>query len=171
MSIPKKTYLFTWNPSLWKWEDLNKNINEVNNHGITIHKWAVASHKKLKIGDRAFLIKLGKKDKGPKGIMASGYIETESFLGPHWNGVSDDIYYTVIAFDTILDFEKQDLLFLETLRAKISKTYNWTPRNCGIEINNDITKLLEEFWFEISIKQNFINSFLHVKPSIVIATT
>ena len=66
-----KTYLFSWNPKKWTWETLESDIENIEKTGRSSLQWSVVSHKKIKQGDRAFLMRLGE---NPKGIIASGFI-------------------------------------------------------------------------------------------------
>jgi 5-methylcytosine-specific restriction protein A len=78
-----KTFLFAWNPKKWDWTTLEQSIEQIEQTGRSSEKWSVISHKKIKQGDRAFLMRLGKE---PKGIMAAGFVSTPPFLSKHWNG-------------------------------------------------------------------------------------
>ena len=83
--MPKQnTFLFIWNPKMWsQWMDPNnepyieKNIEELNSTGKVVLKWNCQSHKAIKLGDRAFLARVGS---DPKGIFGSGKVVSEPFL-------------------------------------------------------------------------------------------
>jgi 5-methylcytosine-specific restriction protein A len=77
------TYLFTWNPKQWTWEDLALRANDSASGKIVAERWSChANAKRIKKGDRAFLIRLGEE---PKGIIASGWTTSDPQLGLHWN--------------------------------------------------------------------------------------
>ena len=59
-----KTFLFAWNPNKWNWTTLEQSIDQIEQTGRASKKWSVVSHKKIQLGDRAFLIRLGKEPKG-----------------------------------------------------------------------------------------------------------
>jgi hypothetical protein len=72
-----KAYLFGWNPVKFKWEDIDDDIQKLHTEGKLEEDWSVASHKTIKPGDRAYVVRVGVE---PKGIFASGYISSEPFL-------------------------------------------------------------------------------------------
>jgi 5-methylcytosine-specific restriction protein A len=76
------TYLFVWNPNNWEWKDLDSMIETLNKTGVTSTQWSCASHKSIRLGDRAFLIRLGTQ---PKGILGSGYVSSMPFQASHWS--------------------------------------------------------------------------------------
>ena len=51
-----KTFLFAWNPKKWNWTTLEEDIDQIEQTGQASEKWSVISHKKIKTGDRAFLM-------------------------------------------------------------------------------------------------------------------
>ena len=60
------TFLFIWNPEKGIWKDLDESIEILRNTGYVSEPRSCISHKKIKIGDRVFLLRLGKE---PKGII------------------------------------------------------------------------------------------------------
>jgi 5-methylcytosine-specific restriction protein A len=57
------TYLFVWNPTVWKWTHLELSIELLNKTGSFAEPWSCSSYKKVKPGDRAFLVRVGKSPK------------------------------------------------------------------------------------------------------------
>ena len=84
-----KTFLFAWNPKKWDWTTLEQSIEEIKKTGKITDKWSVVSHKKIKPGDRVFLMRLGKE---PKGIMASGF----GFDTDYFDEANDNVVCLVI---------------------------------------------------------------------------
>jgi 5-methylcytosine-specific restriction enzyme A len=58
------TYLFVWNPEKWNWTTLEESIDLLQQTGRMSERWSCISHKAIKIGDRAFLVKVGTAPKG-----------------------------------------------------------------------------------------------------------
>ncbi len=137
----QNSFLFAWNPSKWPWEDLEKNIEELQKAGKVTLRWSCRSHKQVKVGDRAFLVRLGS---NPKGIMASGWIVSGPFLSQHWSGQEKDTYRVYIEFDTILNPNKQSILSVRSLTAG----QQWTPQSSGISIKSGNAEELEKQWFD-----------------------
>jgi hypothetical protein len=76
-------YLFAWNPAKWDWKDLLDDIDQVKTAGKVTIRWSCTSYRRIKLGDRVFMVRLGSE---PRGIMASGRVASEPFTAPHWNG-------------------------------------------------------------------------------------
>lgn len=159
----QNSYLFAWNPDKWKWEDLENNIEELQNKGTTTLRWSCRSHKSIRIGDRAFLVRLGDI---PRGIMASGYVVSEPFLSPHWSGEEKDVPRVLIEFDVILNPNKEPILTLDLLKTGNLINQHWTPQASGISIQTDCVEELEATWFEFLTTQN-----IRVNPFTVSADT
>ncbi|MGJ1225347.1 HNH endonuclease [Sphingobacterium siyangense] len=161
-----RTYLLAWNPNKWDWEDLENKISEVNRTGATSQIWSIASYKKAQIDDRVFLMKLGKDNKKSKGIMASGYIKSEPFLAPHWDGSGKLLHRAKIEFDNVLDYKSQQLLSLEKLEEDVCSSFTWTPQNSGIQIKREVAEKLEEKWFDLTMKGPSASILAKSQPSI-----
>ena len=146
-----KTFLFAWNPKKWNWEALEKDIEKIENAGRTTEMWSVVSHKKIKPGDRAFLMRLGQE---PKGIMAAGFVLSKPFLSKHWSGENKLVNRVMIEFEVILNPSVEPILGLDFLNTGNLAKGNWTPQSSGIEISSEITDELEAVWFQFLTTQN-----------------
>lgn len=145
-----KTWLFTWNPNNYKWDDqiygykeLRKDISQT---GCAFGKWSCGVNKSICKGDRIFLIRLGA---NARGIVASGFAETGVFEGSHWDlqkaaegAVTRRIY---IRFDKILNIDADELLPYEKLQY-IDHHYHWSPQGSGVSIPDDTATRLEIHW-------------------------
>lgn len=157
-----KTFLFTWNPAKFDWDDINESIKEIETSGRTSLNWSIVSYKKVKPGDRAFVMRLGKE---PKGIMGSGVIKSGARLKKHWSGENKMVYYAKVEFDIILHPDQEPLLSLEFLKSgKLSK-FNWTPQASGIEIPQTHADELETAWFNFLGSQYILNNPLSTDES------
>jgi 5-methylcytosine-specific restriction protein A len=147
-----KAFLFAWNPKKWNWTTLEQNIEQVKIAGKITEMWSVASHKKIRIGDRAFLMRLGEE---PKGIMASGFVSSPPFLSKHWSGEDKLIHRVMIDFEVIINPSSEPILGLNSLNSGNLGKVNWTPQSSGIEIASTVTDELEEMWFNFLSTQDF----------------
>lgn len=142
------TFLFTWNPDEWLWNDLPNAVFEANAEGRYIDKWSCAAYRKTSIGDRAFLMRLGVP---PKGIMGSGIIISEPYKSPHWKieraKHGDMVYKVDILFDVLSDLPIISDKELTTLPLS---EYNWFPRRTGTEIPKSIADTLESAWLRVT---------------------
>jgi 5-methylcytosine-specific restriction protein A len=154
----QNAYLFVWNPSKWDWVGLEQNIEEIQNRGATTLRWSCRSHKSIKVGDRAFLVRLGDE---PRGIMASGYVVSEPFLSPHWSGEDRDVPRVLIEFDVIINPKRGAILSLDLLKTSHLAQQHWTPQTSGISIRSDLVAELEAIWFDFLSSQDVrVNPFV-----------
>lgn len=145
------TFLFAWNPEKWDWEHLEQNIEELEKTGRVYQMWSCASHKSVKVGDRAFLIKLGK---GNRGIIGAGYISSPPFLAQHWSGSGKMVQRVTIDFEALLNPNTDPILPMSSLKQGKLATQHWSTQISGISINPDIVDELEAVWFNFLTTQN-----------------
>lgn len=150
------TYLFAWNPDKWNWTDLEENIENLKKSGSVTQKWSCVSHKQIKAGDRAFLVRLGVE---PKGIMGSGIVVSEPFLSQHWSGKDKLVYRVLIEFDTLLNPTEESLLSIDILDQGELSNQVWTPQSSGISIKPELTDELEAVWFDFLNAETSSNRF------------
>ena len=77
------TYLFAWNPSLWNWPELPKDIRQLKRRGHFDTEWNSGRVRNIEIGSRAFLMRVGVP---PKGIFGAGYTLTAPGAAPCTGG-------------------------------------------------------------------------------------
>jgi 5-methylcytosine-specific restriction protein A len=84
--MSRRTFLLTWNPKIYRWDDLDDDIQELEESGILESQWSCGMRTHLPIGSRVFLIRLGRVQRGepPKGIIASGSTCSTPYPLPHW---------------------------------------------------------------------------------------
>jgi len=136
-----KTYLFAWNPQKWEWQDIDEDINELNETGRLVEKWSCASHRQIKYGDRAFLVKVGSE---PRGIFASGFVTSTPFVSPHWDGSDRTVHDVLVEIDSMVNPYSQRILETDRLHPE----ERWTPQSSGISISKVAAEDLEQKWFE-----------------------
>lgn len=148
----QNAYLFVWNPNKWsQWTDqtnepyIEKNIEELKNTGKVTLMWSCRSHKSIRPGDRAFLVKVGA---APRGIFGSGRVVSEPFLSPHWSGEDKDVPRVKIEFDVLLNPIKDPILTTDKLGHGNLLKQQWTPQSSGISIRHEVLPELEQEWFE-----------------------
>ena len=145
-----KTWLFTWNPKRWKWDEKYHGYLEMKHQisqvGRSFATWSCSLNKSIKAGDRIFLIRLGCE---PRGIVASGHAATDVFEGPHWDhkraAMGDSCRRIFIEFDRILDAENEAIVPIDLLKTKFPSVC-WSSQSSGIEIPLAVAKGLETIW-------------------------
>lgn len=147
------TWLLTWNPKYYDWENpedeeeavpvLQKKISETGTASMT---WSCGPNKRIKTGDRVFIIRLGVE---PKGIVASGYAASDVYEMPHWDPVKAAAgewkRYIDVRFDKVLSSERDKILPLQLLRV-ISPVTHWTPICSGMHIPEEVAQKLIKVW-------------------------
>lgn len=113
--------------------------------------WSISAHRKVRIGDRAFIIQLGRKGNG---LFASGYIVSDPFLASHWSGEEKLVPRVYIEFDVLFDPFEHERLTVERLEAEVSRQQDWTPRRSGITIQEQHVPALELLWIRFLIESN-----------------
>lgn len=153
LQTTSNSYLFAWNPKKWSWEDLEQNIEELQNKGTTTHMWSCSSYKSIKVGDRAFLMRLGSE---PRGICGSGYVVSKPFLSKHWSGEDKETPRVLVEFDVLLNPNNEKILSLDVINIGNLSEQQWTPQNSGISIKPHLTKDLEALWFNFLSENNIL---------------
>jgi hypothetical protein len=138
-----KTYLLSWNPDNWRWEGLDTlalKVKAANSQEPT--PWNIAN-RAVRVGDRVFLVRLGKE---PKGLMASGGVVGAPYERQHYSGVAGKTAtYVDVKWDALIDPGVEPVLSLNALETKIP-TMHWRPQNSGILIPQDSANTLEALW-------------------------
>ena len=136
------TYLLSWNPKIWEWVDMKEDIAKVAKNGYFEMQWSTGVTKKIKEGDRLFLMKLGVE---PRGIVASGWATSDVQHSTHYKNSSKKALYIGVRFDTILSPTAVfpiEFLQNDTFYRKV----HWTPQASGMCVPDDIAERLEKDW-------------------------
>lgn len=149
-STKKRTFLLTYNIDKWQWDNFEQAKKSLMDEGRYIDSWSCGNSKKLRTGDRIFLIKLGKE---PRGIMASGLVFDSVYEAPHWNEdrrVNGELTnYVNVDFDVIRNPISNDMLLMEQLK-EIDSKFKWSSQSSGIEIPEHTASKLEILWREMT---------------------
>jgi len=177
LSENRNTFLFAWNPHNWNWDTIEEDIKKIADGKRLIDRWSCASHKKIKQGDRAFLLQLGKE---PRGLFSSGIVVSNPYLSEHWSDSKKQVHYVDIEFDTLLNPEKDKIFRLQELEERLP-AQKWSNRSSGVTINPGVLRELEKYWFEFknsdshrfdlfNVKNDSETSFLEGKANRVFQT-
>lgn len=155
------SYIFTWNPKKWSWDDIESEIEQVNLNGRCSVRWSCGNTKSIQPGDRIFLVRLGTE---PKGIMGSGFSTSSPFYSKHWSGNDKEILYINIDFEILLNPDNDEILGLDLLNIGNLGHQTWTPQASGISIKPELQDELEATWFDFLTTRN-----IRTNPFIVTA--
>jgi 5-methylcytosine-specific restriction enzyme A len=162
------TYLITWNPKRWKWEDrrdLQRCIAKIEEQGYCEDRWSCGNTRRIKQGDRLFLMRLGK---DPKGIVGSGFATSDVYEDKHWEpGHPGIARYIDLNFDALLDSEQEPTLSLSEL-SDISTSTPWIPQSSGVTIEDQVASKLEARWTRFLNSEAAIRTPQEVKGSDVL---
>ena len=139
-----RTFLLTWNPNQWPWDDLHDSIARVATLGYADYRWSCGNRRDIDFGDRIFLIRLGS---DPRGIVASGFVTSPAFDGPHWDkqrsAKGDKTIYVNVRFDLIAEIPS---IQITELNEPPFNTVHWHSQSSGVLIPTDVAKAVEQLW-------------------------
>ncbi len=142
-----KTYLLTWNPKRWQWDDLPQQANKNAAGEVIQRRWSCGRTKTVRKGDRVFLIRVGLE---PRGVIAAGWCTSEPYLAAHWDGAKrsegEQALYLDAEWERLLNPEVDEPLLLSKLQAEKLQSFNWTPQASGTRIPDVIAEGLEQLW-------------------------
>jgi 5-methylcytosine-specific restriction protein A len=139
-------FLLTWNREKWAWSDLQQSIENVRRDGFSLERWSCGVTKRIALGDRVFLMKLGDE---PRGIVGAGTVVTEPFEAEHWDAVKRAsgkfALYIRAKFDVILDPDSEIFQF-GRLSDPAFAGMHWAPQASGTTIPDIVAANLEDAW-------------------------
>ncbi|MCF2494286.1 HNH endonuclease [Dyadobacter chenhuakuii] len=150
-------YLFVWNPLVWEWPNLEQAIEQINERGSYIEDWSCSAHRKVKPGDRAFLMKLGV---APKGIIGSAIIISDAVRTDGRRGEEKIVsrMRVKLDFDILLNPDVDPILPYDILNQGEFSKQNWLSQSSGISIRPNLVAELEALWFDFVSTQGLRNN-------------
>ena len=146
-------YLFIWNHENWHIDKLIPKIEEVKINGKATDEWSIAGHKKVRIGDRAFITSVNNKIKG---IFASGKIVAKDFMFLNHSNIM--VHGVAIEFDTFINPIADQILNIEVVKSKVPVKQKWPPQSSGTQIKagniGELESLWERFCVETDVYKN-----------------
>ncbi|MGO1592366.1 MAG: hypothetical protein ACTH1Z_09950 [Ancrocorticia sp.] len=129
-------FLFLVNPGLHynPYPDWERWMPRVEAGGSVEVDWNTGTRRRgMEPGDLAVMVKVGWH---PKGAIALGTIQSEIWIGPHWNpdAKRPDTGFVNLDLTTLLPLD--DPFPLADLKL-LDPTVRWTPRMCGTQISAD----------------------------------
>ena len=141
------TYLLTWNPKRWKWDDIAECVRQLEEEGSLGLDWSCANSTQIREGDRLFLLRQGEE---PRGIFASGVADSDWYEDLHWDeakaqaGVTT--HYVDMKFDALLNPEEGPIISRESLDEPPFSDQHWDTQSSGIRMRDHVAAALEEEW-------------------------
>jgi 5-methylcytosine-specific restriction protein A len=138
------TYLFAWNPSLWNWPEMPKDIRQLQRRGHFDTEWNSGRVRNIEVGSRAFLVRVGVP---PKGIFGAGHTLTEPVPTPHWRperraagAIQQRLWLRLEALYPLPPITYDDLAVPPFAR------FRWGVRSSGVRIPSTLADHLEDLW-------------------------
>lgn len=143
-------FLLVWNPNRWHWNenDLEQAILSVQNGELVSRRWSCGRTRKIKRGDRVFLIRLGKE---PKGIFGSGIVTKEPYEAPHWAEVGKNALFIKFNYLSLVNPEQGNVIAPRDFLKNDPRfsLMHWDSQMSGVQIPDDIADELGRVWNEI----------------------
>jgi len=138
------TYLFAWNPSLWNWPELAKDMRQLRRRGHFDTEWNSGRVRNIEIGSRAFLVRVGVP---PKGIFGAGYTLTAPVPTVHWRPEKAAIGAIQQRLTLRLEvLHALPLVTYDDLAARPFARFRWGVRSSGVRIPSSLADALEDVW-------------------------
>ena len=138
------TYLFAWNPALWNWPEMQKDIRQLQRRGHFDTEWNSGRVRNIEVGSRAFLVRVGVP---PKGIFGAGYTLTEPVPTPHWRPEKAAKGATQQRLTLRLEsLHPLPLITYDDLAVPPFARFRWGVRSSGVRIPSTLADGIEELW-------------------------
>jgi hypothetical protein len=139
-----QTFLLTWNPERFTWDDLPIIAEEWVAAGSVTMRWTCGNTKRIVPGDTVFLLRQGGNSPG---IVGSGYALTAPYSHQHWNGERGrTARYVSVRFLSILNAPAQPPLNVRDPKGAALKGVHWSTQSSGISIPADRAITLTHLW-------------------------
>jgi len=141
------TYLLTWNPNNWAWDDLDEAIRALKSGDTSPMRWSCGNTRTIPVGAKVFLLRQSVE---PKGIVASGWVTRPTYEDPHYDKsralAGDKANYIEFSPDVLINPDITLPLDPRTFTTPALKTVNWSPLASGISINSEAADELSKRW-------------------------
>jgi hypothetical protein len=139
-----ETYLLVWNPSNFKWDDLQDDIRLVESNGTVHGRWSCGRSRNIVPGSRFFLMRVGDEHRG---VIGSGTITSSPEPEAHWDPAKaadgKEAWYVHIQFDVLKEYplvawEELDTPELRPLRKQLQAS--------GTSLQAGTVSTLDSIW-------------------------
>jgi len=137
------TFLLTWNPNVWSWNELEEELDTLRKQGFLNSTWSCGVTKQINTGDRVFLLRQGEE---PRGIVAVGHATSERYEDKHFIYKDRKAWYINVRFDVVLNPYKEPILTTSQLIEEGLNDVHWKTQSSGIRITPKSASRLESLW-------------------------
>lgn len=141
------TFLLKWKPSVYPWLELPECVDQVRHEGSCLLRWSCGNTKKIKAGDRVFLLR---RPNPPAGIMGAGTVTKGSYEDEHYARPSETAVYVEARFDSLINVTTESaVLSVSRLSQPDLSGGPWTIRGSGKTIPSPVAEKLEHVWQQL----------------------
>jgi 5-methylcytosine-specific restriction protein A len=137
------THLLAWNPKRWDWKELPEVVAAFRSGKSLVKQWSCGTVKRIEVGDRAFLIRVGLE---PKGIFGHGTVTKGSYEDVHWEDESKTCQYVKFQIDGIVDPTNDSIIPRVRLDEHPFASMHWDTQMSGVRIPEEIVDSLDSEW-------------------------
>jgi 5-methylcytosine-specific restriction protein A len=144
---PHASFLLTWNPTRWPWDDLKRECERLSRGEPVVTRWSTGNTRRIGIGDELFLLKQGD---APRGIVAHGRAVSDVFDQPHWDderrAQGENAFYVMVQWTQILNPAEHPPLLVQGVTSTHLASVNWSTQESGISIPTEAADELRRLW-------------------------
>lgn len=141
-----RTYILTWNPQLWDWEDFAGDVKAVQSgRRSSVTDWSCGRTRSISRGDHFYFLRQGASHPG---VIGSGTITGPPLEGDHWDGSGRLALYVKIRFDTLVNPLVDPYLSKAELPTNPTVKFDWTIRESGRFLPDALVPALDRGWQE-----------------------
>lgn len=143
-------YIFIWNHRKdygYSYKDI---IIQASKGRTVICDWKVKAHKRIKVGDRCILVRVGSFPKTERGLVGWGTVCGTPYKNVNYYSTSLDAYFVPIKFER---FSNEPFANTETIYRRFpfnKKASPWSPRASGVRFNAEQIPNLSTLISELS---------------------
>jgi len=132
-------YLFTWKPEGWPYEELRKLVDIFQSHGTAEDEWRCAAHHKIRVGDRAYLLKQGEFNRGifGRGIVIGQAVKSKRVTA------GTNPWSVPIRIDVLWDPMEHVLVNEEQLLRLPAPHHRWSTQASGVTLDRDAARQID----------------------------
>lgn len=147
--------ILTWNEEKWPATSMQALMDRFSAGEAVVERWKVGAHRKSGIGDRVFLARVGAQ---PKGIIASGRIDSGTWEDEDFEEPGKAAWYAKIRFDYFASSPSTPTIRPDELEARLGVPARYlTPQRSGMPYRGKPEALLD-LWREITGNNEFLST-------------
>jgi hypothetical protein len=130
-------YIFTWNPKK-DFPDNHEDIIVQASKGKTVKcDWKVRAHKRINIGDRCILVRVGRLPASERGLVGWGTVCGEPYEAVNYYSTSVKAYFVPIKFEYFSDLPIVSIDVIYRRFPFNKKASPWAPQSSGVPFNEE----------------------------------